>query len=232
MELVARERQREWAARSACRRAYQRILAGIAGLDTAFRECDVEAFERAAAGLATQSPAEAMLWRARVAMLRAHVASLLGADATPHARRAAAWARQLLETREVPPDAAYGVLSEAYVSLCGDASTPRRILLYERARSAARRALALNPDQSSAHYAMGLQYLFTPRAFGGSPARAAWHLGAVIEREPSHYGARMALAESHYRCGDHAAFRRELRRLREAASPLAAHLERRLEVTA
>jgi len=146
----------------------------------------------------------------------------------PHAERAVRLARGLHHDHHVSQDAVYGILAEAFVSLCANASTPKRALLYERGRRAALRALELQPGCPSAHYALGLQCLFTPEAFGGAPKRAIPHLECVLRRQPAHAGARMALAEALARVGANEACGRELARLRASAPALAKRLERRL----
>lgn len=215
-------------ARNACREAYRRIRSGLGEFDRTPWADRFAQFEVAAARLAAQVPAEAALWRARAALLRAHLAALIGEDSTSHAKRAAHLARSLQNDGCIPQHLVDGILAEACVSQCARASTPLRVLLYERGRRAALRALDRDPECTAAHYALGMQSLFTPEAFGGAPARAIPHLERVLQREPAHLGARMALAEAYARAGRADAFRRERDRLRARAPAVARQLERRL----
>lgn len=214
--------------RRGCRDAYRWIRAGLTEFDRVPWAVRFARFEHAAMRLDVVAPADAALWRARAALLQAHLAALLGHDSSPHAERAARFARGLRNDPRVAQYAVYGVLAEACVSLCANASTPRRALLYERGRRAALRALELHSECASAHYALGLQSLFTPEAFGGAPGGAIAHLERVLRRQPAHLGARMALAEAQARVGAGEACRRELARLRASAPALARQLERRL----
>ena len=192
-----------------------------------------EAAERfdAKAALGEDTPKTRLL-RIRVAAAVAHMRPMERRDSTEQALGVLRAAKGLRDSSAVPAGCAEGFVAEAYLALCKQAkSTAKRALFFHQGRAAARRALRADPDNVSAHLALGSFFLHVPPSFGRSLDRAVAHLGRAVEIEPLHRGARMLLAEAQFLQGDASAYAATMKELRDCP-PLRQFIERRLGLSA
>lgn len=168
------------------------------------------------AGRAADPPA-AQLDDAELLVLESRWAMMHRQDPVPKAlaaleRAAEARSGEALVTR------ALGLTALAHACICAAPRALGRLVHGEKLRAAAEAALAGDPDEPFAHFALGMYWLKLPPRAGGSPARAAEHLARALARFPTDAGCRALLVESHHRAGDLPAARRERDRV-QADSP-------------
>lgn len=177
--------------------AYTALLGQVGRANPLALERDARRFEEAVWVARPLHPRGELL-RARVALLLANLLPLGGIDAGAQSERALQIAKALRGSPGLRPGSADGVLAECFLARCSQAtSTAKRALLFHQGRAAALRSLEADPGNVSANFAMGSFALHTPRAFGGSLARAVHHLGRVLETEPRHEGARLLLVRAY-----------------------------------
>ncbi len=102
-----------------------------------------------------------------------------------------------------------GLAAMAHACICSAPRALGRLVHGEKLRAAAESALASDPDEPFAHFALGMYWLKLPPLVGGSPERAAEHLTRALARFPSDAGCRTLLVEAHHRAGDRSAASRE-----------------------
>ncbi len=112
-------------------------------------------------------------------------------------------AEKALELGESPE--AHCLLGEALSRLIEFRGWGFAISAGPRSRKAFERALELDPDSARAHLDLGLSYLFTPKMFGGSIAKALEHLGKSLELardDHTRFLSHIWLAQAHAKAGN------------------------------
>jgi hypothetical protein len=176
------------------------------------RSAAIDAGRAAAPACADLDEAELLLLESRWAMMHRD-------DPVPKALAA------LERTARVGDDAlaarGLGLAALAHACICSAPRALGRLVHGEKLRAAAESALAGDPDEPFAHFALGMYWLKLPPRAGGSPARAAEHLTRALARFPSDVGCRALLVEAHHRADDLPAASRERDRVRAESPGLA-----------